>query len=149
MSCFSLINSNLLMFSPPVFVCFQILLYISWLLSSPFGIVHSQSYLRNCLLGLSPQYICWIKYNSQLLGCALFFGWHSLVCVFICCSQASSTISQVTSSPRAALLCTSCYFAVPMSRVWTHEHHLRLHSFPLHPAPHYSCTYARFKIQKY
>ena len=48
---------------------------VSWLLPYFFGAV-LQSWLRDCLLGLSPQLICQIKHNSQPLGCA-FFSVHS------------------------------------------------------------------------
>ena len=47
--------------------------YIFWLLLYLFRAV-PQSSLRICLLGLSPQYVCQIKHNSQSLGCALFFS---------------------------------------------------------------------------
>ena len=36
-----------------------------------------QSYLRDCLLGQSPQKVHGIKHNSQFLGCA-FFTWQNL-----------------------------------------------------------------------
>ena len=70
MSGFSLINSNLLLFWPPGFCCKNS--YISWLFPHLFGAV-SQSYRRDCHLGLSPQQIRQMKPNSQLLGCAFFF----------------------------------------------------------------------------
>ena len=68
----SLINSNLLMFLLPGLCCKNS--YISWLTPSPsspclFGAV-SQSYLRCCVLCLSPQKVRQIKHNSQLLDCA-------------------------------------------------------------------------------
>ena len=47
--------------------------YISWLLLYLFRSV-PQSSLRICLLGLSPQYVCQVKHNSQPLGCTLFFS---------------------------------------------------------------------------
>ena len=56
----------------PVFcVLFLLNFYISCLLPYLFGVV-SHSSLRSCLLGLSPQKICQIQCNSQLLGCAFF-----------------------------------------------------------------------------
>ena len=56
-----------------LFVCLFVFFFpqnfgISWLLACLFGTV-LQSYLRGCLLGLSPQYVHQIKYNSLLLGC--------------------------------------------------------------------------------
>ena len=34
----------------------------------------SQGYLKCCSWDWSPQYVCWIKQNSQLLGCAYFLS---------------------------------------------------------------------------
>ena len=51
--------------------------YIAWLFSYLFGTVY-QSYVRDCLLGFSPQKVCRIKYNSHLLGCAIFFSRQSI-----------------------------------------------------------------------
>ena len=70
---FSLFNNNLLMFWPPELFCKSS--YISWFLTYLFGAV-PQSYLRDCLPGLHPQYICQIRHNSQLLGCAFLLPHH-------------------------------------------------------------------------
>ena len=46
--------------------------YIAWFHPYLFRTA-PQSYLRGCILGLHPQYVHWVKHNSQLLGCAFFF----------------------------------------------------------------------------
>ena len=71
MSGFTLVNSNLLMFQLPGFCCKNS--HIAWLLPYLFRMV-PQRCLKGWLLGLSPQFVHWIKHNSQLLGCAIFFS---------------------------------------------------------------------------
>lgn len=72
---------------------FQLLFFFSFFLfakpliypGSPpylFG-ADSQSYLRSCLLGLSPQQVYQIKHNSHLLGCAFYFGEHYLLSIHL------------------------------------------------------------------
>ena len=71
MSVFSLINSNLLIFWLPDFCCENSC--ISWPLPYLFRAV-PQSYLRDCLPGISPQQIFRIKRSFQILGYAFFFS---------------------------------------------------------------------------
>lgn len=67
---FSLINSEVLMFLPPPFLqkLLNVLTPLLPLQKAPWGY----------LLGLSPQKVCWIKCNSQLLGWAFFLVKRSL-----------------------------------------------------------------------
>ena len=67
---FSLIHKNTLMFR--LALCCKLLYNLTP--SSPLLEQFSQGYLRCCLLGLSPKNFCWIKRNSQLLGCIYFFS---------------------------------------------------------------------------
>ena len=53
------------MFLPPALCCKTPIYSSSPLTSSE---QFSQGYLHCWLLGLSPQYVCWLKHNSQLLG---------------------------------------------------------------------------------
>ena len=65
---FSLVTSNLLKFQLPGLCCKN---YLNGVVSSPPRSVHWVIW-ESCLPGLSPQSICWIKHNSQFLGCAFF-----------------------------------------------------------------------------
>ena len=66
-------NSHLLMFQLSGFCCKSS--SICWLLPYPFRAV-PQSYRRGCPPGIRPQKVCWIKHNSQLLGCPFLFSRH-------------------------------------------------------------------------
>ena len=66
---FSLINSNPLMSWLPGFLLQNS--YVLWLLPSLFRTI-PQSYLRGCILGLILSFVCQVKHNSHLWGCAFF-----------------------------------------------------------------------------
>lgn len=99
--------------------------YISWLLTYLFG-TDLQSYLRVCPLGLSPQYVHWVKHNSKLFSCATF----PLTLVYVCDSSWLVLLLYLVYLKHfGKIKCLNCMWLIHLGCVW---HCLALTCFCFH-----------------
>ena len=116
---------------------FQLLFFFSFFLfakpliypGSPlylFG-ADSQSYLRSCLLGLSPQQVYQIKHNSHLLGCVFYFT----ECYFLSIHLFISYLFTHRSIIHLFIHHLSIHLLIYLS-----SHHLTIYSLSIHQFIH-------------